>query len=87
MVHLKKKDQQRSYVIMLMQCICVFSSNFLCKSIWHGHSFEMHHQVNAIQMSTHKIWLYEEVDKRYTGCNLKTTEFLDCALIGVLCDN
>ena len=22
-------------------------------------------------------------DKKYTGCNLKTTEFLDCALIGV----
>ena len=26
---------------------------------------------------------YKEVDKKYTGCNLKTTELLDCALIGV----
>ena len=26
---------------------------------------------------------YEEVDKKYTGCNLKTMELLDCALIGV----
>ena len=39
--------------------------------------------VDAIQMSTHKICLYNEVDKKYTGCNLKTTKLLDCALIGV----
>ena len=42
----------------------------------------MHQQVDAIQMSTHKIYLYKEVKKKYTGCNLKTMEFLDCALIG-----
>ena len=29
------------------------------------------------------ICLYQEVKKKYTGCNLKTMEFLDCALIGV----
>ena len=40
-------------------------------------------QVDAIQMSTHNICLYKEVDKKYTGCNLKTTELLDCALIGI----
>ena len=34
-------------------------------------------------MSIHNICLYKEVKKKYTGCNLKTTEFLDCALIGV----
>ena len=34
-------------------------------------------------MDTHNICLYKEVDKKYTGCNLKTTELLDCALIGV----
>ena len=34
-------------------------------------------------MSTHNICLYKDVKKKYTGCNLKTTEFLDCALIGV----
>ena len=45
--------------------------------------FELHWQVDAIQMSTHNICLYKEVDKKYTGCNLKTTELLDCALIGV----
>ena len=38
---------------------------------------------DAIQMSTHNICLYKDVKKKYTGCNLKSTEFLDCALIGV----
>ena len=34
-------------------------------------------------MCTHKICLYKEIDKKYIGSNLKTTELLDCALIGV----
>ena len=34
-------------------------------------------------MSSHNICLHKEVKKKYIGCNLKTTEFLDCALIGV----
>ena len=42
-----------------------------------------HNIVDAIQMSTHNICLYKEVKKKYIGCNLKTMEFLDCALIGV----
>ena len=58
-------------------------SNFLYKGISCGYSFELHQQVDAIQMSTHNICLYKEVKKNYTGCSLKTTEFLDCALIGV----
>ena len=33
-------------------------------------------------MGTNNICLYKEVDQNYTGCNLKTTELLDCALIG-----
>ena len=36
-----------------------------------------------VQMSTHNICLYKEVKKKNTGCNLKTTEFLDRALIGI----
>ena len=40
-------------------------------------------QVDAIQMGTHNICLYKEVDKKYTGCNLKTAELFDCVLIGV----
>ena len=34
-------------------------------------------------MGTHNICLYKEVDKKYTGYNLKTMELLDSALIGV----
>ena len=34
-------------------------------------------------MGTHNICLYKEVDKKYKGCNLKTTELHDCVLIGV----
>ena len=34
-------------------------------------------------MGTHNIRFYKEVDKKYTGCNLKTTGLLDCVLIGV----
>ena len=60
-----------------------FFSDFLYKGICCGYPFELHRQVDAIQMSTHNICLYKEVKKKYTGCNLKTTEFLDCALIGV----
>ena len=59
------------------------SSDFLYKGICCGYSFELHRQVDAIQMSTLNICLYKEVDKKYTGCNLKTTELLDCALIGI----
>ena len=33
-------------------------------------------------MGTHNICPYEEVDKNYTDCNLKTTELIECALIG-----
>ena len=58
-------------------------SDFLYNGIYCGYSFEMHQQVDAIQMSTHNICLYKEVKKKYTGCNLKIMEFLDCALIGV----
>ena len=34
-------------------------------------------------MSTDNICLYKEVARKYTCCNLKTTELLKCALIGV----
>ena len=34
-------------------------------------------------MGTHNICLFKEIDKNYTGHNLKTTELIYCALIGV----
>ena len=60
-----------------------FFSEFLYKSICCGYSFELHRQVDAIQMGTHSICLYKEVAKQYTSCNPKSTELLDCALVGV----
>ena len=60
-----------------------FFPDFLYKSICCGYSFELHRQVDAIQMGTHNICIQKEVNKKYTGCNLKTTELLDCALIRV----
>ena len=60
-------------------CFCYF----LYKSISCGYSFELHRQINAIQIGTFNICLFKGVDKKYTGCNLKTTELLDCALIGL----
>ena len=58
-------------------------SSFLYKNIIYGYLHELHRQVGAIQMGSHNICLYEEVDKKYTGCILKTTESLDCSLIEV----
>ena len=75
-----------TYLMVLTRCFFFFFilfSDILSKSICCGYSFELHRQVDAIQMGTHNICLYKEVDKKYTGCNLKTTEYLDCALIGV----
>ena len=77
-VHLKKFRKGH-----IWWWLCIFLSDFLYKGICGGYSFELHQQVNAIQMSTHNIFLYKEVDKKYTGYNLKTTELLHCALIGV----
>ena len=34
-------------------------------------------------MGTYNICLDMEVDNKYSGCNLKTTELLDCTRIGV----
>ena len=41
---------------------------------------------NAIQMSTHNICLYKEVDKKYTGCNLNYGIAWLCAFRS-MCDN
>ena len=63
--------------------MCVFFPGFLYKSICCRYSFELHRQIDAIQMGTHNICLYKEVDRKYTRCYLKTTELPDCVLIGV----
>ena len=55
-----KKDQRRTYLMMFIQ---FFFSDFLYKSIHCEYSFELHQQVDAIQMGTNNICLYKEVDK------------------------
>ena len=70
--------------MMLICCLCdafvgFFFSDFLYKIICRYFL----NQVHAIQMGTHNICLYKEVDKKYTGCNLKSMELIDCALTGV----
>ena len=54
--------------MMFMQ----FFSDFLYKNKFFGYSFELHQQIDAVQMGTHLICLYKKVDKKYTGCDLKT---------------
>ena len=85
-VHLKTiSDLSNQGLILLRLCDCFscFFSYCLYKSICCRYSFELHRQVDAIQMGTHTIGIYKEEDKKYTGCNLKTWELLDCALIGI----
>ena len=60
--HLKIKDQRRTYLMILMRCL-FSSSDFLYKSICSGYSFELHRQVDAIQMGTHNIHLLKKQTK------------------------
>ena len=62
--------------------LCSLFPIFLYRNICCVHSFKLHRQVDAIQMGTYNICLYK-VDKNDTGCNLKTMELFDCALIKV----
>ena len=43
---------------------CACFPDFLYKSICCGYSFELHQQVDAIQMGTRNICLYKEEDKK-----------------------
>ena len=52
---------------------------FLCCFLFCRH-------IDAIQMGTHNICLCKESRYKYTGCNLKTMELLDCAYRG-MCSN
>ena len=58
--------------------LCFLFYDFFYKSICCGYSFELHRQVDAIQMGTHNICRL----KKWTKVNLKTIELLECALIG-----
>ena len=55
------------------------------KSICCGYLFELHQQVDSNGYPQHM--LYKEVDKKYTGYNLKTIELLDYVLMPGMCSN
>ena len=57
---LKKKTTAKD---LFDDVYAIFFSDFLYKSICSGYSFELHRQVDAIQMGTHIICLYKEVNK------------------------
>ena len=48
---------------------------FFLKTICCGYSFELHRQVDAIQMSTHSIYFYKEVG--YSRDILRQTACID----------
>ena len=79
-----KKNQQRTYQMMLMRFLFILFFFiiiiFFIKSMCCRYPFELHRQVDAIQMWTNNICLYKEVDKKYTSCNLKTTNCLTVRL-------
>ena len=86
-VHLKEKGPAKAlsndtYAMLLL---LLFFLIFLTKACVVGSHLNCidKSKVDAIQMGIHNIFLSKEVGKKYTGCNLKTTLLLGCALIGV----
>ena len=76
------KDLSNNAYVMFCMFFCLFFfSDFLNKSICCGYSFELHRQVDAIQMGTHNICLYK-VDKNTLALIWKLWNCF-CALIGV----
>ena len=63
-----------------VECVFFFLIQHVDGGICHGDPFELR---DAIQMGPHDIYLFKDVDKKCTGCNLKTMELLDCVLMGI----
>ena len=66
-LHFKKKKKNAKDLSNNADAVFLyvfFFSDFLYKSICCGYSFELHPQVDAIQMGTHNICFYKEVDKK-----------------------
>ena len=57
------KGTERSAESVLNDAFAVLFSDFLCKNICCGYLFELPQLVEAIQMSSHNICFYKEVDK------------------------
>ena len=52
------------FFVFFLFFFVVFFSDYLHESICYGYSFELHRQADAIQMGTHNICFYKEVDKK-----------------------
>ena len=48
---------------VLNDAFAILFSDFLYENIYCGYSFELSRLVKAIQMSSHNIYFYKEVDK------------------------
>ena len=62
--------------MFLCVCVCVFFLCFFFFSIFciKGYVVDTHlNCLDNVQIDIHNIYLYKEVDKKYTGFNLKTT--------------
>ena len=59
------KKIRKGHLMMIMRFSFLI---FFMKAYIQGTQFELHRLVDAIQMSTHKICLYKEVDKKYGMC-------------------
>ena len=71
----KNKYQQRHYLVMFMRFFLIF---FIKTYVVGTH-------LNCIDKSMQFKWVPTTCafTKKHTGCNFKTAELLDCALIGV----
>ena len=83
---LKVHFNKRSEKDLFDDVYAIFFSDSLYTSTCCGYSFELHRQVDAIQMGSHNICLQKR-RRQKIHCNLKTTKLLDCALIGVCAVN
>ena len=92
----KKKKKKKKLGKALVKCVPSYTNvtlkkkstnDFMCFFfifvIFFIKAYVVGTHLNCIDLSTHNICLYKEVDIKYTGCNLKNMELLDCALIGV----
>ena len=77
---LKKKKISKGFISHANAIFCGFCFSFVSEFLYKGKCCRYSLLVDAFQMSNHNICLYKEVDKKDTGCNLKTTELLDCVL-------
>ena len=74
-----KHESSSSYTKGTLLKQLFFLLIFFIKAYMYVVAFELHRQVDTIQMGTPSIYLYKEVDITCTGCNLKTIQLLVCA--------